>query len=359
MWGPVLKSITRAFGSRLPGKLANRDEPIRPELWLALACVTYWALAVGLGHLVEGPETRLAMTMPDHLGSVVTSVLTVALVGAVGVRLAIARGLIPGPVRPVSYPHMTLAALSLLLFQGTFGTVKTTMSHLRAFAWDRTLADLDAALHLGQDPWRLYLPLAELIPFPVLQFAYMPLWYALAALVPLLVLLLEPDLRQIRRFFFCYFTVWIGIGNLVACGFLSGGPVFYVELAGSARFEPLIAWIDAQPGSLATLDARQYLWSAQESGVALFGSGIAAMPSVHVGLATLFALYAWHRLGRAGRVVGVAWLALIQLGSVVLGWHYAIDGYVSMALIGGLWLGLAPRRSSIRRGSAQAGAAGP
>jgi len=66
--------------------------------------------------------------------------------------------------------------------------------------------------------------------------------------------------------------------------------------------------------------------------------GISAMPSIHVGVAVLFAILGW----RTNRILGFGftiYALLIQLGSIHLGWHYAIDGYFSAILTGMLWKG--------------------
>ena len=55
---------------------------------------------------------------------------------------------------------------------------------------------------------------------------------------------------------------------------------------------------------------------------------------MHVSMAFLFALVGW----RASRILGIGFtvfMVLIMIGSVHLGWHYAIDGY---AAIVGTWL---------------------
>jgi hypothetical protein len=64
--------------------------------------------------------------------------------------------------------------------------------------------------------------------------------------------------------------------------------------------------------------------------------GIAAMPSVHVALPVLYALAAWKLHRRLGILFG-AYALLIFLGSVHLGWHYAVDGYVTLLIVPMVW----------------------
>ena len=59
--------------------------------------------------------------------------------------------------------------------------------------------------------------------------------------------------------------------------------------------------------------------------------GIGAMPSVHVAAHALFALWARERSRILGRI-GFFLTALTFVGSVVTGWHYAIDAYAGLLL---------------------------
>jgi hypothetical protein len=52
--------------------------------------------------------------------------------------------------------------------------------------------------------------------------------------------------------------------------------------------------------------------------------------------AVLFALVGW-RTSRTLGIVLTAYAAAILIGSVHLGWHYAIDGYFGAALVITLW----------------------
>ena len=64
--------------------------------------------------------------------------------------------------------------------------------------------------------------------------------------------------------------------------------------------------------------------------------GIAALPSLHVGAHFLFALWA-RRYARPLWVPFLLGTLLTYLGSLVTGWHYAVDGYVGLALAYGAY----------------------
>ena len=56
-------------------------------------------------------------------------------------------------------------------------------------------------------------------------------------------------------------------------------------------------------------------------------------------MATLFALTAFQLDKRLGWAM-VAFAVVIMLGSVHLGWHYAVDGYFSAVVVLALWFGV-------------------
>ena len=59
--------------------------------------------------------------------------------------------------------------------------------------------------------------------------------------------------------------------------------------------------------------------------------GIAAMPSLHVGVHFFFFLWARRRARPLAMPFALA-TALTFAGSLLTGWHYAVDGYVGMLL---------------------------
>jgi membrane-associated phospholipid phosphatase len=84
-----------------------------------------------------------------------------------------------------------------------------------------------------------------------------------------------------------------------------------------------------------TLDAQDMLWKSYVTGKGDI-QGISAMPSMHLTIATLLALLGW----RTNRYMGIGFTAFataIFLGSIMLGWHYSVDGIAGVALAVLFW----------------------
>jgi hypothetical protein len=147
----------------------------------------------------------------------------------------------------------------------------------------------------------------------------------------------DPRLRQ--QFFYTYLLAWIILGSAAALIFSSAGPCFYGRITGAPDpFVPLMDYLREvdRIHRLAALKAQAYLWQTYQDGNLQVGSGISAMPSMHLSMATLFALLGW----RVDRRLGVAltvYLVLLFIGSIELGWYYALDGYVAIAATVIIW----------------------
>jgi membrane-associated phospholipid phosphatase len=109
-------------------------------------------------------------------------------------------------------------------------------------------------------------------------------------------------------------------------------------------------------GVFSAVRFQQYLAAAHLQGLTYLGTGISAFPSIHVAMATLFVLVAWP-FGVVLRILSLAFLTVIFVGSVDLGWHYSVDGYASMIFTCAIYgsVGWLQRRFSRR---AEAGARG-
>jgi hypothetical protein len=170
------------------------------------------------------------------------------------------------------------------------------------------------------------------------------LWFGLIAFVAL------NESKALRQRYFWSMAMTIGLlGTFSAIVFSSVGPVLYNDVYHSDRFSTLMASINQTSVGEYMRFASGYLYETYLHGGGKAGAGISAMPSMHLAVVTLNALM----LTRLSRLLGaVAWvyLALILLGSVYLGWHYAIDGYFSIAVVALIWFGVGYVQSRSRAG---------
>jgi membrane-associated phospholipid phosphatase len=89
---------------------------------------------------------------------------------------------------------------------------------------------------------------------------------------------------------------------------------------------------------LTSLANQQYLLDHLGAPALVLGGGISALPSVHNGMAVLFAVASF----RISRLVGLAmslFALLVWVASVYLNWHYAVDGIAGAAGALLIWSG--------------------
>jgi hypothetical protein len=208
---------------------------------------------------------------------------------------------------------------------------------------DVLLGHLDRALHAGNEPWRLLQPLVGRPWLTALIDLVYVRWYfvSIFALVSL-VFWLRGERRT--QFLIAFAAAWVFLGILVATGMSSVGPVYVDRLLGApSAYTPLMAYLQLvnEVHPLHAIGLHEDLWTAYVTGDRGLVSGISAFPSMHVAMPALFALTVRHR---SRTLSGVLWLytTLIFVGSVHLGWHYAVDGYASILLIFPVWWASGP-----------------
>lgn len=229
-----------------------------------------------------------------------------------------------------------VAAVVVLL--GVFASMKNTMSYFLEFSWDSRIADIDRYFHFGVDAWRVYSPLIDMMPYWVLDIIYAPVWVFMMVGVAAHCILFEKHAEFQRRFLNAYFLSWVILGNIVAAMFLSSGPIFYSSFENDEyRFYDLIQFMrDGDFDQTATYRVQYYLLKAHALNLSEYGTGISAFPSLHVAMATLSALYISRKCPILSGVC-IFYVICIQVSSVLTGYHYAIDGYVSIAFVLLLW----------------------
>ena len=132
---------------------------------------------------------------------------------------------------------------------------------------------------------------------------------------------------------------WAILGGFLATLFSSVGPCFYGDLTGDHdTFQPLMQYLSManEKFHIFALDAQSLLWEKYVVGEMAIGSGISAMPSMHVSQALLMAIFSFHKNKTFGVFFSV-YAIFILIGSVHLAWHYAVDGYLSIILTPVIW----------------------
>ena len=250
---------------------------------------------------------------------------------------------------------------ALVVFMPVFSAMKSAIPLFNGSTWDATFIAADQAIH-GDDAWRLLQPV---LGFPIMTSALSVVYFAwffviYAGSVWFCFLCRDPELRA--RYFIAYFASWTVGGVILATGFASVGPAFVGPLLGDHRFDAQMAYLrDANEHfPVLTLRALDFLLASRMDDSNGLGAGISAMPSMHVAMALLVAL-SLAKISRPAAITGYAFFACIQVGSVHLAPHYAVDGYASIALTLAIWAvagRLAPWMVS-RAGVAKAPGAAP
>ncbi len=240
------------------------------------------------------------------------------------------------------YPRRLLGFLILFLilpqFMGMFGSYKQSIPILKPFCWDTTFMHWDYVLHGGHHPWELLQPI---LGHPLVTSVINACYHAwLFVLFGVTFWLSWHENRLARmQFLLCFLLIWIILGTVLAVSLSSAGPCYYDRVTGQAGpYQPLMAYLDQanKEYPIWSIDVREMLWRAYESGRVERVRGITAMPSMHVASALLLALGGWSVQRKAGLALFLFAL-IILVGSIHLAWHYAIDGYFSIVLVLILW----------------------
>ncbi len=231
-------------------------------------------------------------------------------------------------------------ALLLGLAIALHGWAKSMIPHVGGYWADPMLADLDKLL-FGQDPWRLFR--SDLLR-PFYAEAYVS-WFVITFGTMGLLAFSKRDHSVLLT---AYLAILIIGGTIGQYLLPSVGPIFYERIGLGPRFAELVATNDPTYGLFA-----DYLWKHYQLGGADLGTGISAMPSMHVTLA-VWTVFAAHALWRPLVVPAACYALVIWAGSIASGWHYALDGIFGALLAIGIYSWLL--RSRARRAAAEVAA---
>lgn len=334
------------------------------QRWLALV-VALHALAAAAIELRYHVGSQSGLLLEGYLGSVLAGPVFALAGYALYVMLFIRpRRLLrhlAGELRAyLSRARLLFALPALLLlpvFISSFTLIKSAVPLLHPYAWDRRLADFDLALHGGVQPWVwLHGLLGHPLLTATLNLAYHLWFFIMLAMLYWMVFSAERAALRMQ-FLLSFVLAWALLGNAMAMLFSSVGPCYYgLTQAGADPYAGLLHYLQQTDRDvpLLALRVQALLWQDYQQHNNVSGLAIAAMPSMHVASSTLLALLGW-RLNRAAGIALTAFAVLILLGSVHLGWHYAVDGYAGALGAALLWtlVGRLQARAAVPRQSPQ------
>ena len=236
-------------------------------------------------------------------------------------------------------PRLPLVIV-LCAFLPVFAILKPLIPYFNAYSWDQAFVDWDQALFGGYDAWQILQPA---LGYPIvtsgLALAYHA-WFLLVYPFSLL-MLVHPAARHINReYLFAYLTTWVGVGFFLAIAMSSVGPVFLEAIMGDPRFAPQMAYLEraAESYPVPVLDVQANLLQQYLAEGPGKGTGISAMPSMHMAVCMLTWLAARHVSPKLARAL-FTFMMVIWIGSVHLAYHYAVDGLVSIIVVVAIWKG--------------------
>ena len=231
----------------------------------------------------------------------------------------------------------TFFALMILLLARSFSSYKGAIPEISPYWADPWLASVDHAI-FGTDPWHLTHAVIGPLGTMIIDRVY-ALWFIVMMLCMGWFCFTRNAALQLRGLL-SYLVCWALLGNIVATWLSSVGPVFYQRFFDDDRFVPLIDLLHRTDGEhrLMALGAMRYLTSM--IGQDRMGGGISAMPSLHVSIAFLvFLASCTYANSRLLKIATGLFAATIMVGSVHLGWHYAVDGIVGIVAVSLIWWG--------------------
>ncbi len=233
--------------------------------------------------------------------------------------------------------------LIMMVFMYVFSNVKAAIPVLNPLSWDGYLSQLDGALHFGTQPWEWLQPLLGYAPVTYLLNINYNLWFLATWMMWVHFAFADKPSELRTHFFLSFFTIWVLVGSLLAIWFSSAGPCFYGRLGLSPDpYAGLMAYLARanETLSVSALPLQDELWRGYIDDSVIV-RGISAMPSMHNGSALLFALAGYQVSRFAGHLLS-AHAVLIFIGSIHLGWHYAVDSYLAWALTLVIWFAMMP-----------------
>jgi hypothetical protein len=226
---------------------------------------------------------------------------------------------------------------AIVIFVSGFSVLKGAIAVLAPFSWDQAIAHFSTKLHFGRASYQwLWWIIESPLAIRLLNFCY-NFWFAVLIVTVFSSVVATRDTLLRHQFLLSFMLLWLIGGFFVALIFSSAGPCYFARLGFGDLYQPLMDALQSANSQYPVwaLSLQERLWNGYE-GLSSGTMGISAFPSIHVASSVLFALYVTRLSPRLGVVLWI-FAAIIMLGSVVLGWHYAPDGYAGILISVAIW----------------------
>ncbi len=231
--------------------------------------------------------------------------------------------------------HFLVAFIPLMV---SFAAMKDQIPQIHPFSWDQTFTQWDRVIGFGRLPWQILQPLFGHPPVTAAINLVYDAWF-LVMFCCLLWQAFSARRSALRLQFLLAFSFgWFIGGNLLAAIFSSAGPCFYGMLhLGDNPYAAQMTYLHAanQHWPIWSVPVQDLLWHSYVKGDGALG-GISAMPSMHLISTVLMAILAC----RTNKWLGagfVVFTTIIFIGSIHLGWHYAVDSIAGVLLAITFW----------------------
>lgn len=231
---------------------------------------------------------------------------------------------------------MFLLSVSLL----SYTVIKSSIPEVNFFYLDFKMVELDEWLHFGTAPWKITHFIFSSYYFTgFINFIY-NCWFFIIWLFLVFYCISTKDLEHRKVVLTSYILCWVINGGIFSTLLSSVGPCYIMDFYSSSYYSELFTILGSQNEQLISseswlrvwvLKTQPFLYDRYLERSSEVGSGISAMPSMHVSIAFLMALCV-PKDYKALKVLFIIFALLIFIGSIHLGWHYALDGYVSIFL---------------------------
>jgi len=316
---------------------------------LPLFVVTAFACLIGLGFQLSIDLKGETVFAPQFLGEFFTVFIWAPFVIVfLKSALSFASGKPQPPTvfaatifSPFSMLRVFVCFICIYLVIVVFGSVKSLIGLvLTPHGHDYLFIAIEKFIHGGRLPHEYFGFVFENSTWLYsIDFLY-GLWFFLMYVILAGIVFQPPGTPGRMQYIVSFCLCWTIIGNVLAALGASAGPIFWeYYLPDPNPYESLLATLDQLEGerNMFCTRFRDAMLYMMHNDRLVDMNGPAALPSVHVAMATLFTLYSW-KYCRVLFIPTLIYLVIIQLGSFLLSWHYALDGYVGAAAMVAIWL---------------------